>query len=466
VVKIVHNPNICPFSVSALNLRTDFRSLVSHAAQQRHQAQPQSRLIAMQPVVLTKTEDVHTAVPKKKSSEPSEDAATAQAPSSADASTVSKHEEETGDQWEDSNSLYEEFLDDTDAFDYPSGESRKIFHALSCADFRLGQGSCTAEDAKRYRERLHKIGIEDFVGETLATGDVSIQTLCAAFGVRIPSWLQDAGDGAILRLLGLAMLRELKKRQRIAGYENIDDAAKLINESKSILVITGAGISTSLGIPDFRSKSTGFYTKLQDLGYDEPEEVFDLSTFDENPATFYSLAGDILPDLHKWTPTHQFIRMIQDKGTLLRNYTQNIDNIESHAGIQPEKLIQCHGSWATATCRKCAHQVPGEEIFEDVKAKKVAHCKKCAASLQVERPGMKRKRSSNGINKAKKRQSGSDDDSDGQYDIPQPGVMKVGEVNLVASIRFAYTNSPTSRSLAKSSRTNSSMHFRIRIEAQ
>jgi NAD-dependent histone deacetylase SIR2 len=223
------------------------------------------------------------------------------------------------------------------------------------------------------------------------------------------------------------MLRELKKRQKLSQFKTIDDAAKLINASKNVLVITGAGISTSLGIPDFRSKSTGFYTKLQAMGYEEPEEVFDLSTFDDNPSTFYSLAGDILPDLHKWTPTHQFIRMIQDKGKLLRNYTQNIDNIESHAGILPEKLIQCHGSWATATCRKCAHKIPGEEIFEDIRAKKVAHCKKCAASLRIaDGKGMKRKRSSNGINKPKKRQSGSDDDSDGQYDIPQPGVMKVG----------------------------------------
>lgn len=221
------------------------------------------------------------------------------------------------------------------------------------------------------------------------------------------------------------MLRELKKRQKLPDYRTIDDAAKLINSSKNILVITGAGISTSLGIPDFRSKSTGFYTKLQAMGFEEPEEVFDLATFDENPSIFYSLAGDILPDLNRWTPTHQFIRMIQDKGKLLRNYTQNIDNIESHAGVITDKIIQCHGSWATATCRKCAHKIPGEQIFNDIKAKKVAYCEKCKAQLEVPRPGMKRKRSSNGVSKSKKRQSGSDDDSDGQYDIPQPGVMKV-----------------------------------------
>ncbi|KAF2430529.1 SIR2-domain-containing protein [Tothia fuscella] len=360
----------------------------------------------MQPVVLTKIEDVRTTVPQKRSPDGAEKE---QAPNT-DASTTSKHEEVGNgddDQWQDSNSLYEEFLDDTEAFAYPAGQS-----------------FCTAQAAKQYRQRLHEIGLEEFVEETLVKGEVSVKTLCAAFGVRIPSWLQGESDEASYRLLGLAMLRELKKRQRIPGYENIDDAAKLLKTSENILVITGAGISTSLGIPDFRSKSTGFYTKLQAMGYHEPEEVFDLDTFDVDATTFYTLAGEILPDLDRWTPTHQFIRMIQDKGKLLRNYTQNIDNIESHAGIQSAKLIQCHGSWATATCRKCKHQVSGENIFEDVKAKRVAHCKKCIAELNAERPGMKRKRSSNGAHKSKKRSSGTDDDSDGQYDIPQPGVMK------------------------------------------
>jgi len=287
-----------------------------------------------------------------------------------------------------------------------------------------------------------------------------VKKLCSAFAVRIPAWLQGESDDACYRLLGLAMLRELKKRQKLPQYKTIDDAAKLINASKSILLITGAGISTSLGIPDFRSKSTGFYTKLQAMGYEEPEEVFDLGTFDSDPTIFYSLAGDILPDLNRWTPTHQFIRMVQDKGKLLRNYTQNIDNIESHAGILPGKLIQCHGSWATATCRKCAHKIRGEEIFDEIKSKKVALCKKCAADLQVPK-GMKRKRSPNNTSKSKKRQSGSDDESDGQYDIPQQGVMKVSSAFPSAFLAYSL-NSLTSPSLVRNCQTNSSTPFRTK----
>lgn len=42
-------------------------------------------------------------------------------------------------------------------------------------------------------------------------------------------------------------------------------------------------ISTSLGIPDFRSKTTGFYSKLREMGFEEPEQVFDIKNFDEDP---------------------------------------------------------------------------------------------------------------------------------------------------------------------------------------
>lgn len=141
---------------------------------------------------------------------------------------------------------------------------------------------------------------------------------------------------------------------------------------------------------------------------------------------FYDLAGEILPVLDKFSPTHAFIRLMQDKGKLLTNYTQNIDNIEAVAGIKPEHLIQCHGSWATATCRKCQARVPGESIFEDVKAQRVAKCKACINRLKAEKP-RKRKRGSNSNSSSRSRgkSSFSDSEDEGQYDIPEPGVMKV-----------------------------------------
>lgn len=259
--------------------------------------------------------------------------------------------------------------------------------------------------------------------ETITTEKYTARKLCTAFNIKIPTFLADQADEAYYQLLGLAINRELNKRRRLEQYKTIDDAAMLLQKSKNIMVITGAGISTSLGIPDFRSKNTGFYSKLQAMGFDDPEHVFDIHNFDEDPMVFYKLAGDILPDLKKWTPTHEFIHLLQEKDKLLTNYTQNIDNVEANAGIRKEKLIQCHGSWATATCRKCKYQIPGDEIFDDIRNHTPSECKQCLREIADQKPGMKRKRSSNG-SKKRRGPGGDDSDSDGAYDIPQPGIMK------------------------------------------
>lgn len=186
-------------------------------------------------------------------------------------------------------------------------------------------------------------------------------------------------------------------------------------------------ISTSLGIPDFRSKDTGLYSQLQHLGLSDPQEVFDINLFREDPTIFYSVAKDILPSSKRFTPTHAFIRLLQDNGKLLTNFTQNIDNLERHAGILPEKLVQCHGSFATATCIECKYKVPCEKIYYDLKAGKVARCDNCIKMLRQAKSGLKRKRSSNGSSKSRKnRQSYEDSTDDEDDDIGVAGVMKVG----------------------------------------
>jgi NAD-dependent histone deacetylase SIR2 len=282
---------------------------------------------------------------------------------------------------------------------------------------------CTAEEARQIRQRLHDVGTDKFVLEYITSELYTARKLCTAFHVKPPEFMDDRPDEGFYRLLGLAINRELNRRQRLEQYKTIDHAAQLLRERSNIMVITGAGISTSLGIPDFRSKNTGFYSKLLDMGYQEPEQIFDITNFDDDPSTFYHLAGEIVPNLKKWSPTHEFIRLLQDKDKLLTNYTQNIDNVESHAGIRKDKLIQCHGSWARATCRKCRYNVPGEDIFEAVLTRKPAECQRCIKTIATQKPGMKRKRSSNG-NKKRRHAGGGDSDSDGAYDLPQPGIMK------------------------------------------
>jgi NAD-dependent histone deacetylase SIR2 len=198
----------------------------------------------------------------------------------------------------------------------------------------------------------------------------------------VPRELAGHDDEEYLGFLRGMMLYITSKRAKLEHINTIDDAASLLKTRSKILVITGAGISTSLGIPDFRSKDTGFYAKLKEMGMAEPEEVFDIFNFDYDPQTFYSLAGEILPkDSKAFTPTHAFIRALQDQGRLQTNYTQNIDNLEGFAGITPDRLIQCHGSFATASCRKCKDQIPGEAIFDNIRKGKIAKCTKCEKDI-------------------------------------------------------------------------------------
>jgi NAD-dependent histone deacetylase SIR2 len=288
-------------------------------------------------------------------------------------------------------------------------------------------GSCTPEEGAKYRALLRSIGPEEFCRQTVECGAISAKKLLTAFRFQFPAYLEGQPDVAYYDFLSLAISRELSKRIKLPHYNTIDDAVELLKKSRNIIVLTGAGISTSLGIPDFRSKENGLYSRLEHLGLDDPQQVFDIEVFRQDPTIFFGVAKDILPSINRDSPTHKFIYLLQQKGKLLTNYSQNIDNIEAVAGILPEKLIQCHGSFATATCAdpSCAHTVPGETIFPDIKAGRIPRCDACTSRLRTTlKPGvMKRKRSRNGQDKKKRRNDySSDDDSD--YDIPEAGVMK------------------------------------------
>jgi len=266
--------------------------------------------------------------------------------------------------------------------------------------------------------------LEHFLEHTLETLNLPPEVLGTAFGIN-PVLLDNLGESRYFRLLTRVIATFYHKRQKLPQYNTIDDAAQLLRTSKKILVITGAGISTSLGIPDFRSKGTGFYSKLLEAGYSEPEEVFEIHNFVEDPSVFYSLARDLLPDEQmRFSPTHAFLKLLQDKGKLLTCYTQNIDNLEAKAGIEKDKLIQCHGSFATVTCLKCRHRVPGEEIFPAIRAQQVARCQRCIEAL-----GSAQKTQSPGAPSSKKPRpykpdASDDDDNNEDDDIPEPGILK------------------------------------------
>ncbi|ABN64261.2 NAD-dependent histone deacetylase SIR2 (Regulatory protein SIR2) (Silent information regulator 2), partial [Scheffersomyces stipitis CBS 6054] len=154
-----------------------------------------------------------------------------------------------------------------------------------------------------------------------------------------------------------------------------------LTSAKKIMVISGAGISTSLGIPDFRSFK-GLYAQLEHLNLKDPQKVFDMGAFQKDPSIFYSIAHLVLPPEGRFSMLHSFIKLLQDKGKLLRNYTQNIDNLESRVGIHPDKLIQCHGSFGSASCLTCSNRFAGHKIFEHIRHQHVPRCSTCWKTIQ------------------------------------------------------------------------------------
>lgn len=151
---------------------------------------------------------------------------------------------------------------------------------------------------------------------------------------------------------------------------------------KRILVVTGAGISTSLGIPDFRSFK-GLYSQLDHLNLKDPQHSFNIKTFNRNPEIFFSIAHLILPPEGKVSITHDFIRLLQQKNKLLKNYTQNIDNLEERAGILPENLVHCHGSFGTAKCITCKSKYAGPKIFPHIQSQTVPRCFSCYNEVKL-----------------------------------------------------------------------------------
>lgn len=120
------------------------------------------------------------------------------------------------------------------------------------------------------------------------------------------------------------------------------------HECRNVVVMCGAGISTSAGIPDFRTPGTGLYDNLQRFNLSRPEEIFDLDFFRDSPGAFYALCQEMWPGKYEPTPTHYFIRLLSDKGLLRRCYSQNIDSLERRAGLPSAKLVAAHGNFDEA----------------------------------------------------------------------------------------------------------------------
>ncbi|KAJ2063560.1 NAD-dependent histone deacetylase sir2 [Coemansia sp. S146] len=230
------------------------------------------------------------------------------------------------------------------------------------------------EEMEIVRSEAYALGFNAFLQKYIIDMGVSVRSLLEVFSSQSVQGL-GISDLQSLQLLKYHLARFYRNRPKLPDINTIEDVVRLLQQSKRIMVLTGAGVSVSCGIPDFRSP-TGIYTRLNDeFGLDDPQQMFDIEYFRETPELFYSFAKELYPYNFSPAPSHAFIKLLEDKEKLLRNYTQNIDTLEHVQGIK--SVLNCHGSFATATCIKCGYQCDGKDLEGDIMAKRIAYCPIC-----------------------------------------------------------------------------------------
>lgn len=162
------------------------------------------------------------------------------------------------------------------------------------------------------------------------------------------------------------------KPESLLDEVTFEGIAKYINSEKckKIVTMAGAGISTSAGIPDFRSPGTGLYDNLQKYDLPNPLAIFEIDYFMEKPEAFFTLAKELAPGSFKPTPCHYFLRLLEEKKKLHMHFTQNIDTLERVAGLNGDKIVEAHGTFHTSHCLKCRKEYSYNwtkgKIFEDL----------------------------------------------------------------------------------------------------
>ena len=154
------------------------------------------------------------------------------------------------------------------------------------------------------------------------------------------------------------------------------------NKFKKIVFLVGAGISTSAGIPDFRSKN-GIFNKIKEkYNLDSPAKFFHIDYFYKNPNLFYEFSKEFYSKTFKPTVFHYFMSFMNHKNLLYYLFTQNIDNLESQLNIDKEKIIYAHGNLYEASCPKCGEKIDFSNYLEYVKNDKIKYCEKCGSPVK------------------------------------------------------------------------------------
>lgn len=157
----------------------------------------------------------------------------------------------------------------------------------------------------------------------------------------------------------------------------INKAIDLLRRSQHTVALTGAGISTPSGIPDFRSPGSGAWENV------DPMEVASIYAFRRHPEVFYQWLRpmtDLLLSAQP-NPAHTALAQLEAYGPLKSIITQNIDALHTKAGSRT--IHEVHGHLRQATCLQCQHQYEAQPYLQAfAKAGEVPICPDCGGVLK------------------------------------------------------------------------------------
>ncbi|NOH00523.1 MAG: hypothetical protein HND47_00395 [Chloroflexi bacterium] len=162
----------------------------------------------------------------------------------------------------------------------------------------------------------------------------------------------------------------------------IQNATKLLAESRAAVAFTGAGISTPSGIPDFRSPKTGLWACRR-----PPERTRRrLAPFRHSDATlgpFYERMKPLFQDMITAEPNaaHYALAELEARGIIQAVITQNADMLHQRAGSK--NVIEVHGSLAEATCIQCYNVKPFRPLLDQFLSDGIVpRCKECGGAMK------------------------------------------------------------------------------------
>ena len=137
-----------------------------------------------------------------------------------------------------------------------------------------------------------------------------------------------------------------------SNHRKIEQVAEMLLGHSPCVALTGAGLSTRSGLPDFRSPGKGLWERLEEMP-DSSSAVMTLQGFKENPESFYSLFRLFFAKIlsAKPNPAHIALTDLEARGYVQAIITMNGDMLHQKAGAQ--RVIELHGTLATATCISC-----------------------------------------------------------------------------------------------------------------